>query len=101
MVERRSSRRCAFDAPLEIDWGSSVLLARVTVISINGMFVEIDQPLWVGARFEARLGLTPPMVLQCEVRRVIPAHGMGITFQVSDPQGVKRLEALVATLPSS
>jgi hypothetical protein len=65
------------------------------------MFVEIDQPLWVGARFDARIGIDPPLTVNCEVRRVVPGQGMGVTFQVSDPQGVQRLEALVATLPSS
>jgi len=100
-TERRLTRRCVFDGSLEIEWGSSILNARVSVISTNGMFVNIDQPLWVGARFEGRLGLKPPLVLHCEVRRVVPGQGMRVTFRVSDQQGAQRLEALVATLPNA
>lgn len=98
MVERRLSRRCPFDAPLEIDWGSSTLSARVREISVSGMFVHIEQPLWVGARFEARLGVQPPLLLQCVVRRVAPGQGMGITIEVPEPQNMERLEALVESL---
>jgi hypothetical protein len=97
-VERRLARRCVFDAPLEIEWGSSTLPARVSQISANGMFVEIDQPLWVGARFDARLGLQPPLLLQCTVRRVAPGQGMGVSIEVAEPKAVERLEALVASL---
>jgi|HubBroStandDraft_4_1064222.scaffolds.fasta_scaffold364864_2 hypothetical protein len=97
-VERRLARRCAFDAPLEIEWGSSTLGGRVSEISANGMFVQIDQPLWVGARFEARLGVQPPLLLQCTVRRVAPGQGMGVSFEVAEPKGFERLEALVASL---
>jgi hypothetical protein len=62
------------------------------------MFVEIDQPLWVGARFDARLGLQPPLLLQCTVRRVAPGQGMGVSIEVAEPKAVERLEALVASL---
>jgi hypothetical protein len=84
--------------PLEIEWGSSTLPARVTQISASGMFVQIDQPLWVGASFEARLGVQPPLLLQCVVRRVAPGQGMGLSIQGAEPKGVERLEALVESL---
>ncbi|MGB6430882.1 MAG: PilZ domain-containing protein [Candidatus Acidiferrales bacterium] len=92
------ARRCTFDAPLEIEWGSSTLPARVSQISASGMFIQIDQPLWVGARFEARLGVKPPLLLQCVVRRVAPGKGMGVSFEVVEPKGIERLEELVASL---
>lgn len=72
--------------------------ARVREISTNGMFVQIDQPLWVGARFEARLGVQPPLMLQCTVRRVAPGQGMGVSFEVAEAKGFERLEALMASL---
>jgi PilZ domain-containing protein len=97
-TERRIARRFSFDAPLEIEWGSSKLAARVSQISTVGMFVELDQPLWVGARFEARLGVQPPLLLQCTVRRVAPGQGMGVSFEVAESASVDRLEKLVATL---
>jgi hypothetical protein len=97
-AERRLARRIAFDAPLEIEWGSSTLGGRVSEISANGMFVQIDQPLWVGARFEARLGVKPPLLLQCVVRRVAPGQGMGVSFEIAEVTGLERLEALVASL---
>jgi hypothetical protein len=97
-AERRFARRCIFDASLEIEWGSSTLPARVSEISANGMFVEIDQPLWIGARFDARLGLQPPLLLQCTVRRVAPGQGMGVSIEAAEPRGLERLETLVASL---
>jgi hypothetical protein len=98
ITERRLARRCDFDAPLEIEWGSSTLPARVTQISASGMFIQIDQPLWVGASFEARLGLHPPLLLRCVVRRVAPGQGMGVSIEVAEAQGIERLEALVESL---
>ena len=97
-TERRLARRCNFDAPLDIEWGSSTLAARVSEISASGMFIQIDQPLWVGARFEARLGVQPPLVLQCVVRRVAPGQGMGVSIEVAESKGIARLEALVESL---
>jgi hypothetical protein len=99
VVERRLARRAFFDAPLEIEWGSSTLSARVSQISATGMFIEIEQPLWVGARFEARLGIQPPLVLQCVVKRVVPGQGMGVAFDGIEAKNGVRIEALVASLP--
>ena len=97
-TERRLARRIDFDAPVEIECGSSTLPARVSQISASGMFIHIDQPLWVGARFEARLGVQPPLLLQCVVRRVAPGQGMGVSFEVAESKGMERLEALVESL---
>ena len=56
-LERRRAARfnCALD--LEMEWGSTLLRGRVRDISASGAFVELPDPLWVGAGFSARLVL--------------------------------------------
>jgi hypothetical protein len=55
--------------------------------------------LWVGARFAARLMLTPPLGLICVVCRVEPGKGMGVTFVLPEETGEARLATLLGTLP--
>jgi hypothetical protein len=98
-VERRFQQRRKIRETLEIDWGSSVLHGTVRDIGPNGLFVELTPQLWVGARFAARLMLTPPLGLVCEVRRVEPGKGMGVTFVLSEATGEARLATLLGTLP--
>ncbi len=98
-VERRFHQRWKIRETLEIDWGSSVLQGTVSDIGPNGLFVELTPQLWVGARFAARLMLTPPLGLICVVRRVEPGKGIGVTFVLPEETGEARLATLLGTLP--
>ncbi len=79
-TERRRAPRYPLQVPLELEWGSARLQGRVRDISTSGMFIEITDPLWVGATFAAQLGSEPPLRVECSVRRVEPGAGMGVTF---------------------
>ncbi len=96
--ERRRSHRFSFDAVLELEWGSATLLGRVRDISADGMLIEASDPLWIGARFSARLLLNEPLGVECVVRRVEPGKGMGVVFAVPDETGKARLKALLDSL---
>ncbi len=96
--ERRRAPRFPFDAALEIEWGSAVLRGRVRDISEAGMAVSIQDPLWIGANFSARLNLEEPLQVDCVVRRVEPAQGMGLSFVVQDVQDRARIAALLEVL---
>ena len=98
-AERRFHQRRKIRETLEIDWGSSVLQGTVTDIGPSGLFVELTPQLWVGARFAARLMLTPPLDLVCVVRRVEPGKGIGVTFVLPEETGEARLATLLGTLP--
>lgn len=84
--ERRRSPRYNFQSPLEIEWGSARLKGRTRDISENGMFIEAEDVLWVGAGFRARLSTDHPVTLDCSVRRVEPGKGMGVTVSAGEPQ---------------
>lgn len=96
--ERRHSPRYFFNAGLELEWGSTTLRGRVADISVNGMFIEISDPLWIGAGFAARLELDQPVRLECSVRRVEPGRGMGVTFAIPEPESKARVVSLLGTL---
>lgn len=98
-VERRFHQRRRIREVLQIEWGSSVFQGTVTDIAPGGLFVELTPQLWVGARFSARLQLTPPLALVCVVRRVAPGKGMGVTFSVPEENEQTRLNGLLGTLP--
>jgi hypothetical protein len=83
---------------MELEWGSTTLRGRVADISVNGMFIEIADPLWIGAGFAARLQLDQPVRLECSVRRVEPGRGMGVTFATAEPEGKRRVSSLLGTL---
>ncbi len=96
--ERRRTPRYAFEAVLEIEWGSIVLQGRVCDISAGGLQVALADPLWVGASFAANLLLDAPLRLLCVVRRVEPGKGMGMTIEVPDEGDGGRLSALLEAL---
>ena len=50
------------------------------------MFLELDDVLWVGAGFRARLAVERPVYLECSVKRVEPGRGMGVTVALQDEQ---------------
>ena len=96
--ERRHAERRPFQGTIEIDWGSTTLTGTVRDIGPRGLFVELLPPLWVGARFLARVALDPVLPLDCQVRRVEPGKGMGISFDVPEESGRVQLDALMASL---
>jgi PilZ domain-containing protein len=98
-TERRRFHRKKFRGKLEMEWGSAVLIGDVRDIGPGGLFVEVTPPLWVGARFRARLVLNPPLLLDCTVTRVEPGTGIGVAFEVAEKSGNARLEALLVSLP--
>jgi hypothetical protein len=97
-LERRWARRYAFRADLEIEWGSALLRGSTRDISSNGMFIESNDPLWVGAGFTAHLALERPLKLDCFVKRIEPGRGMGVAVTMRDEQHEKRYQNLLASL---
>ncbi len=97
-IERRRTRRYAFRAALELEWGSALLQGRVRDVSDHGMFIETHDPLWIGASFLARLMLPEPLNVECAVRRVEPGRGMAVTFVVDEPRGRAQWVALLGVL---
>ena len=86
--EKRRAPRYRYQAALEIEWGSAWLKGRTRDISANGMFIESEDVLWVGAGFRARMRAERALWLECSVKRVEPGLGMGVTVAVpQDQQG--------------
>lgn len=97
-LERRWAPRYSFRAELEIEWGSAVLRAKTRDISSNGMFIESNDTLWVGAGFVARLALDRPVQMDCSVKRVEPGQGMAVSVSVSEEPHQQRYQDLIASL---
>ena len=96
--ERRRFPRYPFQSDVQIQWGFETLSALVTDVSLGGMFIATNNPLWVGASFTARIQLGEPLPLNCVVRRVLPGKGMGVLF-VDVPDAVRaQLESLIKTV---
>lgn len=98
-TERRHFFRRAFRGTLEIEWGSTILTGTVRDIGPRGLFVDLSPPLWIGARFSARLLLDPVLKLNCTVYRAEPGNGIAVRFDVPEESGKHQLEALLASLP--
>ena len=87
LPERRKHPRYPLQADVELQWGFETLPALATDISLGGMFIATNNPLWLGASFTARLVLGEPLSLNCTVRRVLPGKGMGVLFvEITDEQ---------------
>jgi PilZ domain-containing protein len=99
--ERRRAPRYRYQAMLEIEWGSARLRARTRDISENGMFIEADDVLWVGAGFRARLADERSLWMECSVKRVEPGQGMGVTVELREDQSQQHYRDLLAKLASS
>lgn len=99
--ERRQHPRYKFEGVLKINWGATVRDGRVRDISAGGMEVELANPMWIGARFSAELALGAPIRMTCEVRYVVPGHGMGVSVEVPEESDRHRFEALLAQLAGS
>ena len=74
-------------------------MGTIRDIGVNGLFIELVPPLWVGARFLARILINPALRLDCIVRRAEPGTGVAVTFDVVEESGKAQLEALLASLP--
>jgi hypothetical protein len=98
--ERRRAPRYRYEALLEIEWGSARLRARTRDISENGMFIEADDVLWVGAGFRARLSVERPLWMECSVKRVEPGQGMGVTVELREDKSQQHYKDLLAKLAS-
>lgn len=83
-VERRRVPRKKCDIGIEIEWGAAKLKGRIREISMEAFFVELDQPLWVGAKFAALLDFSQSVRLECVVKRVEPGRGMAVSFSSAD-----------------
>ena len=90
--------RYRFYAALEIECGSTLLQGRVCDISAEGMFIEIANPLWIGASFSAQLALDKPLRVDCTVRWVDLERGMGVRIVVTDEESSKRFAGLLEAL---
>ena len=99
-IERRHALRKKFIGKIEIEWGSATLVGTVRDIGPQGLFIDLNPELWLGATFLARLAVHPILLLDCKVKRVEPGRGIGVTFQVPEENGKAQLEALLAALPS-
>lgn len=98
---RREHHRARYFADVEIEWGSSKVQARTADISLGGMLIEMQNPLWLGAEFLARvsLGEGAPLEVGCVVRQIISGVGMGVEFADLKPVDHPRLRALIEKLP--
>jgi hypothetical protein len=79
--ERRREPRCKCRVQVAIGWGSNTLPAVARDLSMDGMFIETPDPLWMHAEFTARLSLPEPIEVDCIVIRVEPGRGMGVEFK--------------------
>lgn len=100
-LERRWAPRYSFRADLEIEWGSALLRASTRDISYNGMFIESQDPLWLGAGFTAHLALERPVKLDCSVKRIEPGRGMGVSVTVPETHHEQDFRNLLASLSST
>src|SRR2546423_9651904 len=97
-IEQRSVARFACTLAVRIEWGATLLAGTVIDISTGGMFIEMENPLWIGAQFAAELQLAAPVKLECTVRRVEPHRGMAITYSAADEGGRAAVAATVEEL---
>ena len=97
--ERRHAQRKKYRGNIEIEWGSAILSANVRDIGPRGLFAELDPPLWVGARFHAKLLVSPALLLDCTVVRVEPGRGIAVVFTLSGANSIAQIESLLLSLP--
>lgn len=99
-IDRREHHRASYRAPIEIERGAAIERGRTANLSLGGMLVEMENPLWVGAEFHTRLHLDDaPLEVDCVVTRVMAGTGMGVEFVAMKPGDRERLQKLLETLP--
>ena len=62
------------------------------------MFIEMPNPLWIGAAFSAQLVAEKPMLFNCVVRWVEPRSGMGVSIVAPGEESRKRFAAFLDRL---
>jgi hypothetical protein len=97
-VERRDNPRKKIEVKIEIEWGAAVLTGTVRDIGSRGLFVELSPPLWMGARFHARLVVNPVLPIDCTVVRVEPSTGMAVIYEVPEEGDKTQIERLLVGL---
>lgn len=97
-TERRKSLRYKFKGDLAITWGGTVLSGRVCEIGPDGMFIEMTNPLWIGAAFSAQLAAEKPMLLDCVVRWIEPRRGVGVSILPPGEEDRKLFAVFLDTL---
>ena len=97
-AERRTSPRYPVDLDVEIEWGSATLKGHGRDIGISGLFITTPEPLWLNARFAAKLLAESPILLDCVVRRIEPGIGMGVQIAPSNDDARLLLVALIESL---
>lgn len=99
-IEKRESRRASYAADVEVEWGSSILRAQTRNLSLGGTMLEMTNPLWMNAEFDARVTLPDgPIKARCRVRRVMAGEGIGVEFLEMSPGDLGRLRLLLERLP--
>lgn len=91
-TERRTAQRLKVQLRVEMEWGSEVLQGMATAFSAAGMFVAMDNPLWMGAECSARVHLPGgPVKVNLVVSHVHPGTGVGVTFVDMPPDSQQQL----------
>jgi c-di-GMP-binding flagellar brake protein YcgR len=98
LLERRKDPRYGFQVDALVEWDSQTLRTLLTDISMGGMFLATNKPLWVGSACSVQLLLGEPLRVNCEVQRVIPGRGMGVRFVNLTEAAQARLEKLLEKL---
>lgn len=88
-------QRFKLNIPMQIEWGSITLQGSATSISANGLFIEIANPLYIGATFSAELMIGPPLQLYCTVSRIDPRRGMAVRIAFANRENESRFTELV------
>lgn len=106
--ERRQHKRAPYQAGVEIEWGAAILRGQASDISAGGMLIELPDPLWMGAEFQARFPVhhpgtsslrdVPTVRVACRVCRIIPGQGMGVEFVELKEEDRARVQELVKKL---
>ncbi len=60
--------------------------------------MELDGPLWLGARFAAKLALDETVNVECVVKRVEPRRGMAVKYEAAAESGRAALAFLLQEL---
>lgn len=94
---RRQFERFQFEVKAEVICQSRKTWGQVTDISKSGLFIELPGAPGQGERFSVSLALNLPLRLNCVVRRVVPAVGIGVSVSVPE-QSKKRFDALLLAL---
>lgn len=97
-TEWRRAPRFGCNTQLEMEWGSALLHGRIRDVSSSGMYIEVADPLWIGAGFRARLFLEEPVHVDCFVRRVEPGRGMGVSVALPEDGLYRHYQGFVQSL---